>query len=181
MDPDENEPFSKHVYIGFSAKDVTYVKILQAQLERNNVSCYLRGTKDDTLTSIKEGVKTCKKCLLFITSAYLEDGWYNMERPYVLEKVELFSRDTLIIVKNESSQSVPNEYQGGKEAVITKEKLNDENAIKSLVAAIIKGMAISIHTWVLLITSGFFLCLMSVFCIYLWAQHSRGIYYGITL
>lgn len=138
MNSIENEPFSEDVYIGFSAKDETSVKILKGQLERNNVSCYLRRTKDDTLTSIREGVKTSKKCLLFITSAYLEDVWYNMERPYVLEKVELFGSDTLIIVKNKSSQKVPREYQGYKEAVLTKEQLNDDKVIMSLVAAILK-------------------------------------------
>lgn len=139
MNLDENEPFSKHVYIGFCPKDNEIVSVLAEKLRNNSVSCYLAPIDVDRESSIRV-VDISAKCLMFLSSDYLHDKWYEKEKTAMLRKVEHYGNDTLIIVKNKKGQKVPKEFQEFKDFALVKEQLDDENVLAKLVKEIKRGL-----------------------------------------
>lgn len=135
-------PFTRHVYIGFSPKDKSAVFELRAQLEHRGVICYMRPIRDDVKSSIQEGVRVSQRCLLFLSPDYVEDNWYQFESEVVLEKVERFCSDTVVIMKSGSSVEVPKKLCGFKEIVFDLNKIKDEKANARLTDIITTGMTV---------------------------------------
>lgn len=126
-------PFSHHLYIGFSKNDVKDVFRLRTQLEKRKVSCCLRSFKDEIKTSIRDGVRKSQKCLIFLSSDYLDDDWYTIEVEALLEKVAQFCRDSLIIMKKSESSVIPEKLCGFRHILFHPDKLDDEKANAKLV------------------------------------------------
>ena len=132
-------PWSSHVYIGFSPADRKTVFDLRLWLEKHGVICKLRETNDSIQESIREGVATSQKCLLFLTPDYMKDHWYKMETNAVIEKSQRFSRDVVIILKNQNQEVIPEILQEFKAYSFKPEKLNDEKFVATILDAVIRG------------------------------------------
>lgn len=133
-------PFTHHVYIGFSPKDRNTIYKLCGELQNLGVICYLRPVKDDVKSSIQEGIRVSQRCLLFLSPDYLADDWFQFESEVVLEKVDRFCRDTLIIMKSGPSVEVPKKLCGFKEILFDSKKIKDEKANARLADIITTGM-----------------------------------------
>src|SRR6218665_3962582 len=151
-------PWSSHLYIGFSPANRKTVLDLRVWLEKHGVSCKPRATKDsiqesstvsrkrsrlDSTVSIQEsirdGVTTCQKCLLLLTSDYVKDDWYKIETNAVIEKSQRFSRDVLIVLKTQDLEVIPNILEGFKTYPFQPEMLKDEKSFAKILDVIIQG------------------------------------------
>jgi len=140
-------PWSSHLYIGFSPANRKTVLDLRVWLEKHGVSCKPRATKDSIQESstvsiqesIRDGVTTCQKCLLLLTSDYVKDDWYKIETNAVIEKSQRFSRDVVIILKTQDLEVIPNILEGFKTYPFKPEMLKDEKSFAKILDVIIQG------------------------------------------
>lgn len=137
-------PFSHHLYIGFSPSNKKAVLDLCTKLQNNGVICYLRSTNDGVKESIRDGVKTSQRCLLFLTPDYINDAWYEGEMLAVVKKSECFSRDMVIILKSADLEVIPEGLREFSTHLFKPEMLNDDTFMVPFMDMITRGMPLLI-------------------------------------
>ena len=112
----QNGPFKYDVYLGFGVGDLPVVHRLQEKLEQRDILCYPKynaACKELSVrTAICEGVPRSRKCLLYVSEAFVQDKSYKFEVAEVLNKANRFSRDMLIILKDSQLADMPSELSG---------------------------------------------------------------------
>jgi len=141
----ENGPFKYDVYLGFGVCDLQTMLRLQEKLEQRDILCYPKYNAGYLQQSVKsavvEGVARSRKCLLYVSQAFIEDQLYKYEMAEVLYKVRRFSRDMLIILKDPQLARVPPELQTYCVLTITDlSRLENPGFVDNIAAALKKGM-----------------------------------------
>jgi len=107
----QNGPFKYDVYLGFGLHDMRKVDQLRSQLERRDILCYPKydpaQLQQSTKSSIVYGVAHSVKCLLYVSESFIEDAWYMIEVSQVLRKLERFSRDMIVVLKDPQLVDLP--------------------------------------------------------------------------
>src|SRR6218665_2503541 len=132
-------PWSSHLYIGLSPANRKTVVDLCLKLKEKGVIYKLRETNYSIQESIRDGVTTSQKCLLFLTPDYVKDDWYKIETNAVIEKSKRFSRDVVIILKTQDLEVIPNILEGFKTYPFKPEMLKDEKSFAKILDVIIQG------------------------------------------
>jgi len=147
----QDGPFKFDVYLGFSDDDKGVMHRLQEKLERHGMLCYPKynaaDSQQSTQTAICQGVARSWKCLLYVSVSFIEDKWYRYEVAEVLRKVERFSRDMLIILKDSQLAVLPPELSKYSVNVVYDARmLEDSHFLDGLAAAIKRGKWFSFIT-----------------------------------
>src|SRR6218665_457736 len=132
-------PWSSHLYIGLSPANRKTVVDLCLKLKEKGVIYKLRETNYSIQESIREGVATSQKCLLFLTPDYVKDDWYKIETNAVIEKSKRFSRDVVIILKTQDLKAIPEGLQDFAQDLFLPETLNDEKFLAKISNTIFRG------------------------------------------
>jgi hypothetical protein len=152
-------PFSYHAYLAICAADEQQGEKLRKALESKSIICSTRYDADVSVKStIKEGITRSRKIIVYVTDNYVRDEWSSFESKKISQKVNRFSRDMVIVLKDERLEHIPDGLRELKEFTltpVTEAKLSDASFLKDLVAGINKGMLISFQ--LLLTPSGKFL------------------------
>lgn len=101
-----DSPFSHHVYLGCCDADAPVIKKLREALEARKIRCFLRcDTTSGVQSTILRGVRCSEKCLVYFSENYLKDSWHVIETQKIAEKGKRFSRDVVIVLKDESAMT----------------------------------------------------------------------------
>jgi len=138
-------PFKYDVYMGFGVCDLPRkMELLQKKLEHHGIICYPKYNaafrQQRVKSAIDEGVGRSKKCLLYVSPAFIEDQWYKYEVAEVTKKAERFSRDMVVILKDPQVPAIPselNEYCSDITSVVP--DVNNLEFLNKLKAVLTKG------------------------------------------
>ena len=137
--------FTHHVYLGFSTYDLPVVSRLQSQLESKRINCFPRCDAAERTASIQSnithGIACSRKILLYITEHYNNESWSKMESQKATEKASRFSRDSVIIVKENSLQSLSSDFNACPCFFADEMSIEEPQFIQRLVEEILKGIA----------------------------------------
>jgi len=126
--------FKYDVYLGFGAYDLAKMNSLMEKLEQNNVLFYPKydaaNLTKSAKTAIVEGVSRSKKCLLYVSDAFIKDMWATFEVAEVLHKAKRFSRDMVIVLKD-SKMAEANMPCDLKEYISTSCAVHDDSTLKN--------------------------------------------------
>jgi len=140
-------PFSHHVYLAFCTYDLPRMDKLRNLLESQNILCKVRHdsfqVSASTMQNIKNGIARSRKVVIYFSKAYYaeENDWFNMEINLIKEKASRFSRDCIIILKNEDvpqaecSSLLPSINS----VTITEQQLSNPAFVTELKKSILKG------------------------------------------
>ena len=145
--PTINGPFAHHVYIGCAIADQSRVEKLRRQLEQLQIKCCTRnvdGHVDRAMISIiNSGVSSSRKCLLYVSPDYVADEWFDIETKAVQSKVNRFTRDMLLVLKDSRLPILPEQFRGFSCFVADESVDGDAEHANRIAAEILKGLLLA--------------------------------------